>query len=145
MIRALFFAVVLTGPVVACACGDASAKIAKATVREGLHPDACAKKADLIGKNCSYTTGMMARHVLMDGAPFTFEGTLIPTDNTLDSQVAAPYMVGPDQSMVIANELLQSLVEEELETQRVQLEGHQLEVDEVTYFVLTDYRGLGTP
>ena len=150
MTRILLLASLLT-PSVALACGGKT-KVADATTTEAapaaladVDPTHCAKKAELLGSNCSYATGMMAQRVLEEGDSYTFTGTLAAANNTLDSKVAAPYAVGPDASIhILANEVIGSLVENGGEDKRVELAGKLLEVDGVTYFVATTYGLLNT-
>jgi hypothetical protein len=127
----------LTMPVAALACGG-DCPMDKATAA-AVNPSACAKHAELIGGNCSYTTGMMAQRVLEDGQTFTFTGHMSETENHLDSHVAAPYRIGPTQYNVLANEVLEQLKTTGAEKGRVSLEGKLLEVDGNTYLVLTHY------
>ncbi len=103
-------------------------------------PAACAKKAELVGGSCSYSTGMMAQRVLSEGRPWTFTGTLVESGGRLDSHVAAPFVVGPEKVNVIANEVLESLTSSGAHGGRVGLEGRVLEVEGVKYFVVTRYR-----
>jgi len=130
----------LFGPSIAFACDGNEAHAATASV-EATSADAaaCAKKASLVGANCSYTTGMMAQRVLTEGTPWSFTGSLAASDNALGTHVAAPYTVGPDKVNVVANEVLESLTVGGLHNGRVGLEGKRLEVGGVTYFVLTSY------
>lgn len=117
------------------------AEVAEAAVA-AVDPTACAKKADLVGANCSYTTGMMAQRVLAEGSHWSFTGRLVPSDNALSSHVAAPYLVGPETSRVnvVGTEVLESLTSNGLHEEPVTLDGKRLEVDGVTYFVLTSYQ-----
>lgn len=121
----------VAGPqVVLAAASDASAD-----------PSSCAKKAGLVGANCSYSTGMMAQRVLEEGKPWTFTGALSPSSNTLKSKVAAPFTTGPDRAVnVVANEVVEQLVGSGASAQRVTLDGKLLEVDGVQYFVATAFR-----
>jgi len=106
---------------------------------EASDPAACAKKAELVGGSCSYSTGMMAQRVLSEGRPWTFTGTLVESRSRLDSHVAAPYVVGPEKVNVIANEVLEVLTSAGAQSGRVGLEGRVLEVDGVKYFVVTKF------
>ena len=103
-------------------------------------PAACAKKAVLIGSNCSYSTGVMAQRVLAEGDAYTYTGTMEASDNALASHVASPYTVGPDHAIhVVANEVLEALTNEGAATHRVELEGKVLQVDDIKYLVVTSY------
>ncbi len=110
------------------------------------HADAaaCAKKAELVGGNCSYSTGMMAQRVVAEGSPWTFAGSLAKADGELSSHVAAPYSVGPDGVRVVANEVLDNVADASMLDNRLNLEGKVLEVDGVKYFVLTGYSALNS-
>lgn len=145
MWKVVVLTVGFAAPSLAFAC-DKAASLASATPVSTAHaaaadsdPTSCAKKPGLVGANCSYTTGMMAQRVLAEGTPWSFTGSLTATDNALGTHVAAPYIVGPDKVNVVANEVLESLTEQGLQSGRVGLEGRKLEVDGVTYFVLTSY------
>ena len=101
-----------------------------------LDAAACAKKAALVGGACSYSTGMMASRVLEQGKNFTYTGALVPTDEVLPSQVAAPFIVGPQHVRVIANEVVESASDSQ---SRMTWTGKLLEVEGVQYFVVTGY------
>jgi len=101
-----------------------------------LDAAACAKKASLVGSACSYTTGMMASRVLEQGKVFSYTGTLKAVEGGLESQVAAPYLIGPSGIRVIANEVVESVTQPDA---RMTWSGKVLEVDGVEYFVLTGY------
>ena len=147
MNRALIVAALLA-PASAFACGGKSqvAADAKEPAAEQLaaaaavDPTHCAKKSDLVGANCSYATGMMAQRVLEEGKSWNFTGTMTAATNELDSRVAAPFTVGPSGAVnVVANEVIENLVESDASAKRVALTGKLLEVDGVTYFVATQY------
>jgi hypothetical protein len=144
----VFFAAVLA-PGMAWACPGKGATADAASAEEGttvatakaqsdaqLDATACAKKASLVGAACSYSTGMMASRVLDQGEAYTFTGTLVPTDEVLTSQVAAPFTAGPDRVRVIANEVVESATRPD---SRMTWKGKVLEVDGVQYFVVTSY------
>ena len=109
-------------------------------------PASCAKKAELVGSNCAYSTGMMAQRVLSEGATFTYTGTLAESTNQLSSHVASPFTVGaPDVAVhVVANEVVETLSSSGLAAQRVNLEGKVLEVEGVKYLVVTGYQASNT-
>ena len=127
----------LFAPVVALACGgDCPMDKAKTAA---ANPAACAKHAELVGGNCSYSTGMMAQRVLSEGHEFSFTGHMVAAENQLDSHVAAPYQLGPTRYNVVANEVVEQLKARGLEAGRVSLRGKLLDVDGVPYLVLTSY------
>lgn len=99
----------------------------------------CARTGALIGSNCSYTTGMMARRVVEEGQDWTYVGELTSSSNNLGSMVAAPYTVA-DGFHVIANELVEVMSQEGHAQARLSLVGKLLEVDGVRYVVLTSFR-----
>lgn len=143
----VFAAVLVPGVALACpgsktATADASSAEThtvaahKAQSDAQLDAAACAKKASLVGAACSYSTGMMASRVLEQGKSFTYTGRLTATDEVLDSQVAAPFVVGPDKMRVIANEVVESASTTD---GRMTWQGKVLEVDGVQYFVVTGY------
>lgn len=142
--RQSILAVALLAPGLAFACpgktADASASDAThAHAHQSaadLDASACAKKADLVGSACSYSTGIMASRVLEQGKAFTYTGTLQASEAKLDSQVAAPYTIGPNKIHVIANEVVEAVADP---SARMSWSGKMLEVDGVTYFVLTTY------
>jgi hypothetical protein len=103
----------------------------------------CARAGKLIGSNCSYTTGMMARRVLEEGQDWTFVGELTTSRNDLASMVAAPFTVS-DGFHVIANELVELMNQEGHAGSRLSLVGKLLEVDGVRYVVLTSFRVINT-
>lgn len=137
----------LFAPTAALACGGKENPVAAAAVeadqvaaKAGVDPSHCAKQAELVGGNCSYTTGMMAQRVLDEGSAFSFTGSLVAAANELDSRVAAPYTVGPDGAIhVVANEVIERLVSANAHGKRVALAGKLLDVDGVSYFVATDF------
>jgi hypothetical protein len=110
-----------------------------ADVDAAANPAACAKKAELVGGACSYTTGMMAQRVLMEGSTWTYSGRLTRFDGTSPANVAAPFTVGPDSVYVIGNEVVEELVAAGAQGGRVALEGRRLDVDGVKYFVITGF------
>ena len=139
MMRVELFGSLMLAPslVLACPGADASAQADRSAT-------ACAKKADLVGANCSYTTGKMAQRVMEQGRTWSFTGSLASTENVLPSKVAAPFSVGPEGRVkVVANEILEDLVAGGVEG-RVVLEGRLLEVDGVEYAVLTSFGFTGS-
>ncbi|MDP2314155.1 MAG: hypothetical protein Q8P41_14730 [Pseudomonadota bacterium] len=99
----------------------------------------CARAGELMGSNCSYTTGMMARRVLEEGQDWSFIGQLTGGANNLVSMVAAPYTAS-EGVHVIANELVELMAVEGHTAARLSLAGKLLEVDGVRYVVLTSFK-----
>jgi hypothetical protein len=103
-------------------------------------PSKSAHLAKLVGPvNCTWTTGMMAQRVVVEGEPWTFVGRLTSSRNDLWSRVAAPYTIGPPGAgaiHVLANEVLEALEQRGATTERLELHGHLLEVDGIRYFVI---------
>lgn len=146
MTRVLLVAALMV-PTAAFACGGSKTKVADAETANAeqevaaaaVDPTHCAKKAELVGSNCSYTTGMMAQRVLEEGKSWSYTGSLSAATNDLESNVAAPYTVGPEGAInIIANEVVERLIEAKGDTKRVALTGKLLDVDGTTYFVATD-------
>jgi hypothetical protein len=100
----------------------------------------CATDTQLVGASCSYSTGLMARRVLDQGAPFSRVASLTGTLEVLESHVAAPFVVGEEGYRVIANELVQALADGGHLHDRLTLTGKWLEVDGVRYVVLTSFK-----
>jgi len=145
MYRTMLLGIALTAPSLAFACGGNKTAAAADTeaVQAKVNVDAshCAKKTELVGANCSYTTGMMAQRVLEEGENWSYTGTLAKSDNKLDSRVAAPYTVGPKEAInVVANEVVEGLVTAGADAGRLALSGKLLEVDGIRYFVATAFK-----
>jgi hypothetical protein len=98
-----------------------------------------ARAGELIGSNCSYTTGMMARRVLEEGEHWEFEGALSASSNNLGSMVASPFTTQGGVN-VIANELVELISHGGHTHARLSLIGKLLEVDGVRYVVLTSFK-----
>ncbi len=149
MKRALTVGILALAPSLAFACGGTKTAAADATEAHTAHADIdpthCAKKDGLVGANCSYSTGMMAQRVLEEGQPYTFTGSLAQAKNDLDSKVAAPFAIGPDAAInVVANAVLEDLIEHEQAKTRLEMTGRLLEVDGVQYFVATAFEAINS-
>jgi len=145
MHRTLLLGVALIAPGLAFACGGAkstaSADAQNAQANANVDASHCAKKSELVGANCSYTTGLMAQRVLEEGENWSYTGTLVASANKLESRVAAPFTVGPKEAInVVANEVVEGLVLAGAETGRLALSGKLLEVDGIRYFVATTFK-----
>jgi len=100
----------------------------------------CAKKASLVGENCSYSTGMMAQRVHAEGKDTTLASVhLAKQDEMLASHVAAPYQVG--DMYVIANEIVEQISDP---SASLALSGKVLEVDGVKYLLVTSFKQAST-
>lgn len=101
-----------------------------------------ASSAKLLGAACSYTTGLMARRVLEQGAEWNADSNLLPAASDGDARIAAPYTIAEDASVhLIATELLEALTNDASAGTTVKLGGRMMEVDGVRYVVLTSYQG----
>jgi hypothetical protein len=98
----------------------------------------CARSRALVGSNCSYTTGMIARRVVEEGVDWELVGTLSAAPNTLASLVAAPF-VAPDGAYVVANELIELMAAGGHAAGRLSLVGKVLDIDGVRYVVVTSF------
>lgn len=125
---------VLAVPTAALACPGGGEMAASDDTRPTLasaDPTHAATKAEWISSCCKFSTGMMAQRVHADGAETTITGKLAPASEKLDSQVAAPFVVGGLH--VIANAVLETVDT----TARLSLTGKTLEVDGVKYLLVT--------
>ncbi|MDP2308382.1 MAG: hypothetical protein Q8P18_20355 [Pseudomonadota bacterium] len=143
----VFFPAAFAGPIDApshVAPSSAAPEIAAAVTMDVTAASHAARGGELIGSNCSYTTGMMARRVLEEGQDWSYVGTLKASSNDLASMVAVPYTVSdrspPASVHVIANELIEVLAVEGHIGARLSLVGKLLEVDGVRYAVLTSFK-----
>lgn len=127
---------VMTSPALACPGSTETCDEGSCNEHADADPATCAKAPSLIGANCTFTTGMMAKRVVEEGRPWTFVGRLIASNNQLASHVAAPFVVSGDV-FVVANQVLEQVREQLQPGARVNLEGRILEVEGVKYFVLT--------
>ncbi len=138
--RLVILGMALGLPASALACPPRTATASTPTpanVEDVAHADAssCARKAELVGSACSYTTGMMAQRVISEGAEFAFTGTLTPSDNALDSRVAAPYTLAQGALHVVANQVIENMPSNE----RVNLIGRRMNVNGTDYFVVESF------
>ncbi len=140
MLRTTILTLALSLPGVALACGgksqmasaDDEAKVELAAV--SADATKCAKKAELVGTNCKYSTGMMAQRVHADGKDTTLTAALEKNEAELESHVAAPFKVS--DMYVIANEVVDTI---EDPASNLALKGKVLEVDGVKYFLVTGF------
>lgn len=103
------------------------------------NPAASARNVELVGDACAWTTGAMAARILEEGTPWSVVGRLSPAPNELPSKVAAPYTLGPDARVrVVANAVLERLIQTGSASGRLEFTGRLLEVDGTTYFVATE-------
>jgi hypothetical protein len=102
-----------------------------------------ARSRELLGANCSFTTGTMARRVLEEGAAWTWVGTLAQTDNAQPTRIATPYRAD-EGVFLVGTELLETLVQKGLSAANLRLEGRSLELEGVRYVVLTAFARVDT-
>ena len=96
----------------------------------------CARSQTLVGDACSFMTGMTARRVLDEGVAWTWAGALTP--RTIEGDVAAPFSAG-GEDRVLATELVETLVNAQHAASLCLYIGRSLEIDGVTWVVLTAY------
>lgn len=101
-----------------------------------------ARSAGLVGANCSYSTGLMARKVMAEGRDWSFVGGLKTSTNDLASRVATPFQTigGDGAGLVVGTELLETLVVAGHAGATLALSGRAMEIDGVNYVVLTSFR-----
>jgi hypothetical protein len=96
-----------------------------------------ATRAALVGGNCTYSTEMMIRQVLDHGQAWTIRAAMRPAE-PLPSKIAAPYVIGPDDTRVLANRLLDDAVEQLGEGHRaLGLRGKSMLVQGQEFLVVT--------
>jgi hypothetical protein len=136
--KPLLLVAALALPATAFACPGKEGTTANAADSTETHADAdatrCAKKAELVGTACSYSTGMMAQRVHADGKDLALTAKLEKAGDTLPSKVAAPYTANGEYH-VIANEVIDGLDP----AKSLNLQGKALEVDGVKYFLVTGF------
>jgi hypothetical protein len=119
---------------------EAPAPLLRADPSTAAH---CARNAALLGANCTFATGTMARRVFEEGADWRAVGTLVRTGNDFPSQVASPVRT-PDGILVIATTLTEQLFSGGHLATPLRMEGRMLEVDGVRYLVLTAFQRVDT-
>lgn len=144
MLRTAILTITLAVPAAAFACpgkGEVASTSTQTTELASVNADAtkCAKKAALVGENCSYSTGMMAQRVDAEGAATKVVAQLTKQDAMLESHVAAPFKV--NDLYVIANEVIEQVADP---SAPLALDGKVLEVDGVKYFLVTSFQKAST-
>lgn len=122
----------LVGPALACEpgaiCGEAGAV------------ERVSARAEHLSSACAYSTEVVLRQVVERGTAWSFVGRLRDAE-PLASRVAAPYVVGPDQTRVVANAVLDEVIANRpLPSARLELEGRVLDLHEQRFFVVTSAR-----
>lgn len=130
----------------ACPYETSASADGKATTLASVDAEAaahCAKEASLVGQNCSYSTGMVARRVVEEGQDWAWQGSLVDARDTLPSQVAAPFAAEAG-TRVIANELVEILKNSGHVHSRLAVTGKLLDIEGVRYVVLTSFKVLNS-
>jgi hypothetical protein len=96
----------------------------------------CARSQSLVGDACSFMTGMTARRVLDEGVAWTWAGALTP--HAIEGEIAAPFRAAGEER-VLATELVETLVNAQHAASLCLYIGRSLEIDGVTWVVLTAY------
>jgi hypothetical protein len=96
----------------------------------------CARSQSLVGDACSFMTGMTARRVLDEGVAWTWAGALTPRG--IEGEIAAPFSAG-GEDRILATELVETLVNAQRAASMCLFIGRSLEIDGVTWVVLTAY------
>lgn len=87
----------------------------------------------------------MAQRVLNEGRDWSYVGQLALSERNLDSHVACPFTLADDtNTYLIANELMEQLVESKNTGVRLELVGRTLNVDNIWYVVIVSYKILDT-
>jgi hypothetical protein len=143
MVQALSLVVTFaSGEASACPYEENAPTTSEAASVDAVAATHCARSAELVGANCSYTTGMVARRVVEEGDDWAWRGELTVASNTLASQVAAPFTA--DGFRVVANELVELIVDGGHGGARMSLTGKALEIEGVRYVVLTSFEVLNS-
>jgi hypothetical protein len=101
----------------------------------------CARSSALMGEACSFLTGMTARRVIEEGMPWAWAGALTPRGS--EGDLAAPYFAD-ESTRVLATELLERLSSTPWLMGTNLFIGRTLEIDGVTYVVLTAFAPVDT-
>jgi hypothetical protein len=142
MLRTAVLSFSILFPAAALACSGHNTELASTQATVPVQADAtrCAKKASLVGENCSYSTGMMAQRVHAEGKDTSLASVqLAKQDKMLESHVAAPYQVA--DMYVIANEVVEQISDP---SASLALSGKVLEVDGVKYLLVTSFKQAST-
>lgn len=142
MLRTAVLSFSILFPTAALACSGHKTELASTQATVPVQADAtrCAKKASLVGENCSYSTGMMAQRVHAEGKDTSLASVqLAKQDKMLESHVAAPYQVA--DMYVIANEVVEQISDP---SASLALSGKVLEVDGVKYLLVTSFKQAST-
>jgi hypothetical protein len=134
----VLFAAALLAPVSALACPGAKPAQVTTASAGNLDPTACAKSAALVGAGCTWSTHAMAVRVNSEGRAAAVTAKLAASSEALASEVAAPYRAGA--FYVIANEVIESIDPSSI----LSLSGKVLEVEGVTYLLVTSVRDLNS-
>ena len=96
-----------------------------------------AKHPELIANNCSFSTEILVRMVLEKGTAWNVRGTLREAA-PLATKVAAPFVIGPGDTRVLANGHLDVLAQKpSVMSSAVSLEGRVLNVHGQEYYAVT--------
>jgi hypothetical protein len=134
----LFAALLLAAPTAEACPGktemaSADSRTELASTHAAVDPTHCAKSAALVGSNCKWSTGQMAQRVQAEGKDVQLTTRLAKQEQALASQVAAPFKAG--EMYVIANQV----IEQADASASLALAGKVLEVDGVTYLLVTSF------
>lgn len=99
-----------------------------------------ARQPELLGASSAASTGMTARRVVEEGLDWKVTATVEAADVNTDPQVSLPFSVTSRGERVVATQLVEQLATRGLLGARLALTGRALDVDGVTYVVLTAYR-----
>ncbi|MFZ5482480.1 MAG: hypothetical protein ACOZNI_37300 [Myxococcota bacterium] len=142
MVQALSLVVTLVSEASACPNEELAARSTQAASVDAGAASHSAKSAALIGSNCSYTTGMIARRVVDEGQDWSWRGVLADAKGDLTSQVAAPFVA--NGARIVANELVELIVDGGHGHARLAFVGKSLDIDGVRYVVITSFEVLSS-